>query len=85
VAGGSYTFDLWPPELARYVSPEAGPIRAHRYDLELSDLEWQPAAFVLTTVTSLHDGTATLDAGSKAIDRTKACRTLPLESHGSCR
>jgi hypothetical protein len=33
----------------------------------LSDLGWLPAAFVLTTVTSLHDGTATLDAGSKAI------------------
>jgi D-serine deaminase-like pyridoxal phosphate-dependent protein len=67
VAGGSYTFDLWPPELASYVSPGSWTFSSAQHDLELSDLGWLPAAFVLTTVTSLHDGTATLDAGSKAI------------------
>jgi D-serine deaminase-like pyridoxal phosphate-dependent protein len=72
VAGGSYTFDLWPPELARYVSPGSWTYSSAQHDFELSDLEWQPAAFVLTTVTSLHDGTATLDAGSKAIAPDKS-------------
>jgi D-serine deaminase-like pyridoxal phosphate-dependent protein len=42
-----------------------------QHDVDLANLGWEPAAFVLTTVVSLHAGTATLDAGSKAISPDK--------------
>jgi D-serine deaminase-like pyridoxal phosphate-dependent protein len=38
-----------------------------QHDIELAELGWKPAAFVLATVISTHEGTATLDAGAKAI------------------
>jgi D-serine deaminase-like pyridoxal phosphate-dependent protein len=72
VAGGSYTFDLWPQDAARYVSPGSWTYSSAQHDIELAHLGLQPAAFVLTTVTSLRDGTATLDAGAKAIAPDKA-------------
>ena len=71
VAGGSYTFNLWPRELTRYVSPGSWTYSSSQHDVELADLGWEPAAFVLTTVISVHAGTATLDAGSKAISPDK--------------
>jgi D-serine deaminase-like pyridoxal phosphate-dependent protein len=71
VAGGSYTFNLWPRELTRYVSPGSWTYSSSQHDVELADLGWQPAAFVLATVVSVHAGTATLDAGSKAISPDK--------------
>jgi D-serine deaminase-like pyridoxal phosphate-dependent protein len=71
VAGGSYTFDLWPRDLARYVSPGSWTYSSSQHDVELADLRWEPAAFVLATVVSVHAGTATLDAGSKAISPDK--------------
>lgn len=71
VAGGSYTFNLWPRELTRYVSPGSWTYSSSQHDVELADLGWEPAAFVLTTVVSVHAGTATLDAGSKAISPDK--------------
>jgi len=71
VAGGSYTFNLWPRELTRYVSPGSWTYSSSQHDVDLADLGWEPAAFVLTTVVSVHAGTATLDAGSKAISPDK--------------
>jgi D-serine deaminase-like pyridoxal phosphate-dependent protein len=71
IAGGSYTFDLWPRDQVRYVAPGSWTYSSAQHDRELADLDWQPAAFVLTTVLSTHDGTATLDAGSKAISPDK--------------
>jgi D-serine deaminase-like pyridoxal phosphate-dependent protein len=71
VAGGSYSFDLWPREVARYVSPGSFTFSSDQHDLELGELDWQPAAFVLATVVSTHAGTATLDAGSKSISPDK--------------
>jgi D-serine deaminase-like pyridoxal phosphate-dependent protein len=71
VAGGSYTFDLWPREQTRYVSPGSWTYSSSQHDLELADLGWEPAAFVLATVVSVHAGTATLDAGSKAVSPDK--------------
>jgi D-serine deaminase-like pyridoxal phosphate-dependent protein len=71
VAGGSYTFNLWPPEVARYVSPGSWTYSSSQHDIELADLGWEPAAFVLATVVSVHAGTATLDAGSKAVSPDK--------------
>jgi 3-hydroxy-D-aspartate aldolase len=71
IAGGSYTFDLWPRDVARYVSPGSFTYSSDQHDLELPELGWQPAAFVLATVLSTHAGTATLDAGSKAISPDK--------------
>lgn len=70
-AGGSYTFDLWPRELTQFVSPGSWTYSSAQHDIELADLEWRPAAFVLATVISVHKGTATLDAGSKAISPDK--------------
>lgn len=69
--GGSYTFNLWPADLARHVSPGSWTFSSAQHDLELADLDWRPAAFVLTTVISVHTGTATLDAGCKAISPDK--------------
>lgn len=71
IGGGSYTFDLWPHELARYVSPGSWTYSSAQHDIELADLGWQPAAFVVATVISVHAGTATLDAGCKAISPDK--------------
>ena len=71
VGGGSYTFDLWPTDLARYVSPGSWTYSSAQHHVELSELGWEQSAFVLTTVTSVHAGTATLDAGSKAISPDK--------------
>ena len=71
LAGGSYTFDLWPRDLAQFVSPGSWTFSSAQHDIELADLEWRPAAFVLATVISVHNNTATLDAGSKAISPDK--------------
>jgi D-serine deaminase-like pyridoxal phosphate-dependent protein len=71
MAGGSYTFDLWPRDLTQFVSPGSWTYSSAQHDIELADLEWRPAAFVLATVISVHKGTATLDAGSKAVSPDK--------------
>lgn len=71
IAGGSYTFNLWPHDLAVYVSPGSWTYSSAQHDIELADLGWVPAAFVLSTVISTHPGTATLDAGVKAISPDK--------------
>jgi D-serine deaminase-like pyridoxal phosphate-dependent protein len=71
IAGGSYTFNLWPESLARYVSPGSWTYSSDQHDKELADLGWRPAAFVLATVISTRPGTATLDAGCKAISPDK--------------
>jgi D-serine deaminase-like pyridoxal phosphate-dependent protein len=71
IAGGSYTFNVWPHDRARYVSPGSWTYSSDQHDLELADLGWCPAAFVLATVISVHEGTATLDAGCKAISPDK--------------
>jgi D-serine deaminase-like pyridoxal phosphate-dependent protein len=71
VAGGSYTFNLWPHDVARFVSPGSWTFSSAQHDLELADLGWRPAAFVAATVISVHEGTATLDAGCKAISPDK--------------
>ncbi|MDB5825291.1 MAG: alanine racemase [Herminiimonas sp.] len=67
IAGGSYSFDIWPEDLVRWVSPGSFTYSSAQHDIELHDTGWQIAAYVLATVLSLRDGTATLDAGSKAI------------------
>src|SRR5262249_56503276 len=41
------------------------------HDADLADLGWVIAGYVVATVLSVHDGTATLDAGSKAISPDK--------------
>ena len=71
MAGGSYTFDLWPRDLTQFVSPGSWTYSSAQHDIELTELDWRPAAFVLATVISVHNGTATLDAGSKAISPDK--------------
>jgi 3-hydroxy-D-aspartate aldolase len=71
LAGGSYTFNLWPRETARYVSPGSWTYSSAQHDIELADLGWKPAAFVLATVVSIHAGTATVDAGAKAVSPDK--------------
>lgn len=71
VAGGSYTFDLWPEDVAAFVSPGSWTYSSAQHDIELQHLQWLPAAFVLTTVVSSRPGTMTLDAGCKAISPDK--------------
>lgn len=71
VGAGSYTFDLWPHDLLRYVSPGSWIFSSAQHDVDLPELGWKPAAFVLSTVISSHEGTVTLDAGVKAISPDK--------------
>ena len=67
IAGGSYSFNLWPSNVATFVSPGSWTYSSAQHSVDLQDLQWEQAAFVLTTVVSVKNGTATLDAGSKAI------------------
>jgi 3-hydroxy-D-aspartate aldolase len=67
IAGGSYSFDLWPKDLARWVSPGSWTYSSAQHDRDLAEFGWQIAGYVLATVLSVRSGTATLDAGSKAI------------------
>ncbi|WP_313200523.1 alanine racemase [Rhizobium sp.] len=75
IAGSSYTFDMWPADVAAFVSPGSWTYSSSQHDEELANLGWLPAAFVLATVISTHDGTATLDAGVKAIAPDKPMKT----------
>lgn len=67
IAAGSYSFNLWPADLARWVSPGSFIYSSAQHGADLADLDWQVAAYVLATVLSVRPETATLDAGSKAI------------------
>jgi D-serine deaminase-like pyridoxal phosphate-dependent protein len=67
IAAGSYSFDLWPKDLARWVSPGSWTYSSAQHDRDLAEFGWQIAGYVLATVLSVRSGTATLDAGSKAI------------------
>lgn len=67
VAGGSYTFDLWPRREGIRVSPGSWIYSSVRHGVDLPEFRWQNAAFVVATVVSAKDGTVTLNAGSKAI------------------
>ena len=67
IAGGSYSFDLWPSDLVRWVSPGSWTYSSSQHDVDLADAGWRIGGYVLATVLSVRDGTATLDAGSKAI------------------
>ncbi|MFC3337256.1 alanine racemase [Paracandidimonas soli] len=67
IAGTSYSFDLWPGDLATYVGPGSWAYSSSQHDADLPHLQWKPAAFVLATVISRHGSRITLDAGSKAI------------------
>jgi len=71
VAGGSYTFDLWPADRADFVSPGSWTYSSDQHDRELAGLDWTSSAYVLATVIGRHGNTATLDAGSKAISPDK--------------
>lgn len=67
IAAGSYSFDVWPSDLARWVSPGSWTYSSSQHDADLADVGWRVAGYVLATVLSVRNGTATLDAGSKAI------------------
>jgi len=71
IAGGSYSFNVWPPDVARYVSPGSWTYSSDQHDIELASLGWTPSAYVIATVVSVRGNTATLDAGSKAISPDK--------------
>jgi D-serine deaminase-like pyridoxal phosphate-dependent protein len=74
VGAGSYTFDLWPRSVMRHVSPGTWVYSNAQHLRELAHHNWEAAGFVLTTVVSTRNGTATLDAGSKAISPDKPLR-----------
>lgn len=67
VAGGSYTFDLWPRRDGVRVSPGSWIYSSARHGADLPEFQWQQAAFVVASVVSAKDGTVTLNAGYKAI------------------
>jgi D-serine deaminase-like pyridoxal phosphate-dependent protein len=67
----SYTFDLWPRSVMRHVSPGTWVYSNAQHLRELAHHGWLAGGFVLTTVISTRNGTATLDAGTKAISPDK--------------
>jgi D-serine deaminase-like pyridoxal phosphate-dependent protein len=71
IAGGSYSFDLWPADLAARVSPGSFTYSSSEHAADLADLGWRIAGYVVATVISVRDGSATLDAGAKAISPDK--------------
>lgn len=71
IAGGSYSFNVWPASLADYVGPGSWTYSSDQHDAELQDFGWQPSAYVLATVIATKGQTATLDAGAKAISPDK--------------
>jgi 3-hydroxy-D-aspartate aldolase len=71
IAGASYSFDVWPGDLASYVSPGSWTYSSSQHDTELPAFGWTPSAYVLATVIARKGNTATLDAGSKAISPDK--------------
>lgn len=71
IAGASYSFDMWPADMADYVAPGSWVYSSSQHDAELPHLGWKPGAYVLATVISKRGSTATLDAGSKAISPDK--------------
>lgn len=77
-ASGSWSFDIWPETVARYVSPSSFIYSSAQHTCELPHLDWKIAAYVLTSVVSSRPGSATLDAGSKAISPD-----MPLKSRFS--
>ena len=74
VAGGSYTFDLWPRDDGIRVSPGSWVYSSLRHRRDLGHLGWRQAGFVLATALGRHGDTTTLDAGFKAVGSD-----LPLE------
>jgi len=66
-ASGSWSFDLWPEDMAQFVSPGSFIYSSAQHTKELPHLNWKLAAYVLGSVVSARSGSATLDAGSKAI------------------
>jgi D-serine deaminase-like pyridoxal phosphate-dependent protein len=71
VAGASYSFDLWPTDVATFAAPGSWAYSSCQHDTELPQLKWKPAAYVLATVISKHGSRVTLDAGAKAISPDK--------------
>lgn len=67
IASGSWSFDIWPHDVAGLVSPGSFTYSSAQHTCELPHLDWKIAAYVLTSVVSCRPGSATLDAGSKAI------------------
>ena len=67
VAGASYSFELWPDDVATFVAPGSWAYSSSQHDVELPQLQWKPGAYVLATVISKHGDRVTLDAGAKAI------------------
>lgn len=67
IAGGSYSFDVWPADVAQWVAPGSWTYSSAQHQADLSNLGWRVGAYVLATVLSTRQGTATLDAGTKAI------------------
>jgi 3-hydroxy-D-aspartate aldolase len=71
IAGGTYSFDVWPATLATYVGPGSWTYSSDQHDEDLPQFGWEPSAYVLATVIATKGHTATLDAGSKAISPDK--------------
>lgn len=71
IAGSTYSFDVWPASLAKYVGPGSWTYSSAGHDADLPEFGWQPSAYVLATVIATKGHTATLDAGSKAISPDK--------------
>ncbi len=62
IAAGSYSFDIWPDTVARWVSPGSWTYSSAQHDVDLADLGWRIGGYVLATELSVRGGTATLDA-----------------------
>lgn len=67
VGGGSYTFPFWAQHTDARVSPGSWVYSNSQHQTDQPHRGWEVGAYVLSRVVSEHNGTLTLDAGSKAI------------------
>jgi 3-hydroxy-D-aspartate aldolase len=67
VGGGSYTFPFWAKHTEARVSPGSWVYTNSQHQADQPHRGWKVGAYVLSRVVSDHEGTLTLDAGSKAV------------------
>jgi len=71
IAGSSWSYDLWRPDVANQVSPGSFIYSSSQHHEGLPEHDWALGAYVLSSVVSRRRDTVTLDAGSKSISPDK--------------
>lgn len=84
-ASGSWSFDIWPEDVARYVSPGSFIYSSAQHHCELPHLDWRLGAYVLTSVVSSRPGRPPSMRARRRSPPTCPCRSgfrAPVRSWG---